>query len=104
MEIILAGALAAESSDIHIEPEEAYVRMRYRLDGVLNDILNTGFFWDTEMLVLASRQGFSLTEIPVIWSEFIEPDRKSRLNIIKTAFDYIRQSILLKIRLAKLKK
>src|SRR3989338_4016732 len=67
-------------------------------DSVLNDILNTGFFWDTEMLVLASRQGFSLTEIPVIWSEFIEPDRKSRLNIIKTAFDYIRQSILLKIR------
>ena len=40
MEIILAGALAAESSDIHIEPEEAYVRMRYRLDGVLNDVLN----------------------------------------------------------------
>ncbi|MFA6273219.1 MAG: GspE/PulE family protein [Candidatus Paceibacterota bacterium] len=40
MEIILAGALAAESSDIHIEPEESDVRMRYRLDGVLNDVLN----------------------------------------------------------------
>lgn len=40
MEIILAGALAAESSDIHIEPEESYVRIRYRLDGVLNDVLN----------------------------------------------------------------
>ena len=40
MEIVLAGALSAEASDIHIEPEETYVRMRFRLDGVLNDILN----------------------------------------------------------------
>ncbi|MEK7107924.1 MAG: GspE/PulE family protein [Patescibacteria group bacterium] len=40
MEIILAGALAAEASDIHIEPEESYIRIRFRLDGVLNDVLN----------------------------------------------------------------
>lgn len=40
LEIILAGALATEASDIHIEPEERYVRLRYRLDGVLTDILN----------------------------------------------------------------
>ncbi len=38
LEIILAGALATESSDIHIEPEEVAVRIRYRLDGVLLDI------------------------------------------------------------------
>ncbi|MEK9181970.1 MAG: GspE/PulE family protein [Patescibacteria group bacterium] len=40
LEVILAGALAVEASDIHIEPEESYVRLRYRLDGVLTDILN----------------------------------------------------------------
>lgn len=40
LEIILAGGLATEASDIHIEPEESYVRLRYRLDGVLTDILN----------------------------------------------------------------
>lgn len=51
MEIILAGALAAESSDIHIEPEESYVRMRYRLDGVLNDVLN--FDHNTYKLLLS---------------------------------------------------
>ena len=39
MEIILAGALATDSSDIHIEPEEDYVRLRYRLDGMLTNIL-----------------------------------------------------------------
>ncbi|MEK7669522.1 MAG: GspE/PulE family protein [Patescibacteria group bacterium] len=39
LEIILAGAIAINASDIHLEPEEASVRLRYRLDGVLNDIL-----------------------------------------------------------------
>ena len=38
LEIIFAGALALETSDIHIEPEEAVIRLRYRLDGVLHDI------------------------------------------------------------------
>lgn len=40
LETILAGGFATEASDIHIEPEEAYIRLRYRLDGVLTDVLN----------------------------------------------------------------
>jgi len=40
LQIILAGALATDVSDIHFEPEEKTVRLRYRLDGVLDDILN----------------------------------------------------------------
>ena len=35
---MLAGAIAIKASDIHIEPEEVNVRLRYRLDGVLHDI------------------------------------------------------------------
>jgi type IV pilus assembly protein PilB len=38
-EIILAGAYALGVSDIHIEPTEVEVRVRYRLDGVLHDVL-----------------------------------------------------------------
>lgn len=38
VEVILAGAVAIESSDIHIEPQEGQIRLRYRLDGVLQDI------------------------------------------------------------------
>ena len=38
LEIILAGALATDSSDIHIEPQEKEVRLRFRLDGVLHEI------------------------------------------------------------------
>ena len=40
LELIFAGALALKASDIHIEPEVAGVRLRYRLDGVLLDIFD----------------------------------------------------------------
>ncbi|MDF1498426.1 MAG: ATPase, T2SS/T4P/T4SS family [Patescibacteria group bacterium] len=38
--IIVAGAIKTKSSDIHIEPNEDYIRLRYRVDGVLQDIVN----------------------------------------------------------------
>lgn len=37
-EIILAGALAIDASDVHIEAEEKAGRLRYRIDGALQDI------------------------------------------------------------------
>lgn len=37
MEIMLASALSLGASDIHIEPSETSVRMRFRIDGVLID-------------------------------------------------------------------
>ncbi|HEY4488050.1 MAG TPA: GspE/PulE family protein [Candidatus Paceibacterota bacterium] len=39
LEIIMAGGLSLGASDVHLEPEEAGVRMRYRLDGVLVEVL-----------------------------------------------------------------
>jgi type II secretory ATPase GspE/PulE/Tfp pilus assembly ATPase PilB-like protein len=39
LELIFGGALALKASDIHIEPEEGTVRVRYRFDGVLQDVL-----------------------------------------------------------------
>lgn len=38
LELIFAGALALRASDIHIEPEETGIRLRYRFDGVLHDV------------------------------------------------------------------
>lgn len=51
LEIILAGAIAINASDIHLEPEETFVRLRYRLDGVLTDI--TEFDLETFKLLLS---------------------------------------------------
>jgi type IV pilus assembly protein PilB len=39
LELTFAGAIALDASDIHIEPEDDGIRLRYRLDGVLHDIL-----------------------------------------------------------------
>lgn len=40
VEIILAGGIAVGASDIHFEPEDDFVRVRYRLDGVLTAVAN----------------------------------------------------------------
>lgn len=40
IEIIFGGAVALGASDIHIEPESVSARIRYRLDGVLWDIVD----------------------------------------------------------------
>ncbi|KPJ54727.1 hypothetical protein AMJ47_03800 [Parcubacteria bacterium DG_72] len=39
IEIMLAGAIRLKASDIHIEPEEEEVKLRVRLDGILQDVL-----------------------------------------------------------------
>ncbi len=39
LETMIAGALATGASDIHIEPEEEYILLRYRLDGVLSEVI-----------------------------------------------------------------
>lgn len=51
LEIVLAGAIGIGASDVHLEPEETYVRLRYRLDGMLTDILN--FDLETYNLLLS---------------------------------------------------
>lgn len=43
LEIILAGAISIKASDIHIEPEKDQIRLRLRLDGILQDILFFSF-------------------------------------------------------------
>lgn len=52
IELIMAGALKFNASDIHIEPEEHHVRLRYRLNGVLEDI---AFFDFTDLKNITSR-------------------------------------------------
>lgn len=40
LSLILEGAMIAGSSDIHLEPEKSIVNIRFRIDGVLQDIGN----------------------------------------------------------------
>ncbi len=41
--LVLLGAITLDVSDIHIEPQEDKARLRFRIDGILNDIV----FFDT---------------------------------------------------------
>lgn len=51
LETMVAGALAVDASDIHLEPEETFVRLRYRLDGVLQELIT--FDNETYALILS---------------------------------------------------
>lgn len=52
LEVLLGGAISIGASDIHIEPEEKEVRLRYRIDGVLQDVL---FFPHTTFKLINTR-------------------------------------------------
>ena len=39
---IMAGAIASKAADVHIDPIEGGVKIRYRLDGILHDIITLG--------------------------------------------------------------
>jgi glycosyltransferase involved in cell wall biosynthesis len=48
---------------------------------LLPQVEDQGWFFDTELLVLAQRQGMRIVEIPVTWID----DRDSRVRIVRTA-------------------
>ena len=53
---------------------------------------DTGWFFDTELLILSEKNGYNVCEIPVIWTD--DPD--TRVKIFKTAWEDIKG--LLRIR------
>ena len=55
---------------------------------------NNGWFFDTELLILAEKTGYPVLEIPVKWVD--DPD--SRVNILKTAFEDIKGLFRLRFR------
>jgi glycosyltransferase involved in cell wall biosynthesis len=53
---------------------------------LLADVRDDGWFFDTELLVLAQRRGLRIHEVPVDWVD--DPD--SRVDIVRTAIDDLR--------------
>jgi glycosyltransferase involved in cell wall biosynthesis len=56
------------------------------VDKVVPQIRDQSWFFDTELLVLAERQGFRIKDVPVKWVE----DDDSRVKIIPTAWEDIK--------------
>ena len=61
---------------------------------LLPQVKHQGWFFDTELLLLAERHGCSIKEVPVEWIE----DLDSRVNIMKTAWEDVRG--LLRVRVS----
>jgi putative flippase GtrA len=59
---------------------------REALPGLLDAVRDNGWFFDTELLVLAQRRGLRIHEVPVDWVD--DPD--SRVAIVRTAIDDLR--------------
>ena len=78
--LILRGTLAARFSDAQCGFKAIRSDVAERLLPMVED---TGWFFDTEMLVLAERARLRIHEVPVDWVD--DPD--SRVDIVATALD-----------------
>jgi putative flippase GtrA len=76
--LILRGTLSARFSDAQCGFKAIRADVAERLLPFVED---TGWFFDTEMLVLAERAGLRIHEVPVDWVD--DPD--SRVDIVSTA-------------------
>ncbi|MFH8559023.1 glycosyltransferase [Streptomyces celluloflavus] len=78
--LILRGSLAARFSDAQCGFKAVRGDVAERLLPMIED---SGWFFDTEMLVLAERAGLRIHEVPVDWVD--DPD--STVHIVRTATD-----------------
>ncbi|WP_329133889.1 bifunctional glycosyltransferase family 2/GtrA family protein [Streptomyces sp. NBC_01476] len=81
--LILRGSLAARFSDAQCGFKAIRGDVAERLLPMVED---TGWFFDTEMLVLAERAGLRIHEVPVDWVD--DPD--SSVDLVRTATDDLR--------------
>ncbi|MBT8226165.1 MAG: glycosyltransferase family 2 protein [Dactylosporangium sp.] len=81
--LLLRGTLAARFSDAQCGFKAIRREVAVQLLPLVQD---TGWFFDTEMLVLAERAGLRIHEVPVDWRD--DPD--SRVDILATALADLR--------------
>ena len=59
---------------------------RRAVEAIVPKVEDQTWFFDTELLVLAEKQGFRIKDIPVVWEE----DDDSRVKILQTGWDDIK--------------
>lgn len=65
---------------------------RTAVESIVPQIEDQSWFFDTELLVLAEKQGYCIKNAPVVWVE--EDD--SRVKIIRTGWDDIKSVVRLR--------
>jgi glycosyltransferase involved in cell wall biosynthesis len=79
---LLRVALATRFSDAQC----GFKAIRADALHLLDEVRDDGWFFDTELLVLAQRRGLRIHEVPVDWVE--DPD--SRVDVVRTALSDLR--------------
>ncbi|MEO5331106.1 MAG: Flp pilus assembly complex ATPase component TadA [Magnetococcus sp. YQC-5] len=83
VDMLLTDAVHREASDIHIEPEMGFVRIRYRMDGVLSDVRNLHRDYLSGLLVrIKVLAGMNIAETRA------PQDGRFSLNITTRAIDF----------------
>ena len=59
---------------------------RRAVEAIVPKVEDQSWFFDTELLVLAEKQGYRIKDIPVVWVE----DDDSRVKIFRTAWDDVK--------------
>lgn len=59
---------------------------RRAVEHIIPQVADQSWFFDTELLVLAEKQGYRIKDIPVVWVE----DDDSRVKIFRTGWDDIK--------------
>ena len=65
---------------------------------LLPKVQNNVWFFDSELLVLAEKKGYSIAQVPVKWTE---SKRKSKVTVVQTIIDYLKNLYSLRTRLKK---
>lgn len=85
IDILLGAAVKIKASDIHFEPAENEVRMRYRVDGVLEDVMAVPKSIYAQVLSrvkLVSKMKVNITQIPQDGRFSVKlPDRKLDIRV-----------------------
>jgi glycosyltransferase involved in cell wall biosynthesis len=81
--VLVKGALFTRFSDAQCGFKFV---TREVVERIVPQVQDESWFFDTEMLVLAEKQGYRIKDLPVIWIE----DDDSRVKIIRTAWDDIK--------------
>jgi len=70
---------------------------------ILNSVKSQEWFFDSELVILAEKTGYKIKEIPVSWYDPREGQDKSRVKALSLGWEYFRQVLALRKRIAKLK-
>ena len=68
---------------------------------IVPQVADTGWFWDTELMILAERKGYKINELPVRWREIVDELRKSKVSPFTEVLRQLKNIVRLRIRIGK---